>query len=166
VDFRNAVVIMTSNIGSQDIAELGSDYEKMRKRVLESLRDKFRPEFLNRIDEIIIFRNLAREDLKLIVDIQAKLLQRRLQEKGLAVELSPEVKEYLAERGFDPVYGARPLKRVIEKSIYDVLAQRILEGDFAEGDMIAIGLDRRKGELTFTRRQKQGTITYLSDKSR
>jgi len=89
-----------------------------------------------------------------------------LQEKGLAVELSPEVKEYLAERGFDPVYGARPLKRVIEKSIYDVLAQRILEGDFAEGDMIAIGLDRRKGELTFTRRQKQGTITYLSDKSR
>jgi len=166
VDFRNAVVIMTSNIGSQDIAELGSDYEKMRKRVLESLRDKFRPELLNRIDEIIIFRNLAREDLKSIVDIQAKLLQRRLQEKGLAVELSPEVKEYLAERGFDPVYGARPLKRVIEKSIYDVLAQRILEGDFAEGDMIAIGLDRRKGELTFTRRQKQGTITYLSDKSR
>ena len=154
VDFRNTVVIMTSNIGSQYITELGSDYERMRKRVLEALREQFRPEFLNRIDEIIIFRNLAREDLKAIVDIQIQLLQRRLKDRGLEIELAPEVKEYLSERGFDPVYGARPLKRVIEKTVYDALAQRILEGDFSEGDVIAIGLDRRKGELTFTRRQK------------
>jgi ATP-dependent Clp protease ATP-binding subunit ClpB len=148
------VVILTSNIGSQYITELGSDYERMRQRVLESLREHFRPEFLNRIDEIIIFRNLAREDLKAIVDIQARLLQSRLKDKGLEIELAPEVKEYLSERGFDQVYGARPLKRVIEKSVYDALAQRILEGDFTEGDVITIGLDRRKGELTFTRKRK------------
>ncbi|MDD5223856.1 MAG: AAA family ATPase, partial [bacterium] len=154
VDFRNTVVIMTSNIGSQYITELGSDYEKMRQRVLEALREHFRPEFLNRIDEIIIFRNLAREDLKAIVDIQAQLLQRRLKDKGLEIELAPEVKEYLSERGFDPIYGARPLKRVIEKSVYDALAEKILEGDFTEGDVITIGLDRRKGELTFTRKRK------------
>ena len=151
VDFRNAVVIMTSNIGSQNIAELGDDYERMRKQVTESLRDYFRPEFLNRLDDIVIFRNLTRESLKAIVDIQAEHLARRLRGKNIRIELTPEAKEILGERGWDPVYGARPLKRVIEKLIYDPLAEKILEGEFTEGDTIAIGVDTRRGEISFRR---------------
>ena len=158
VDFRNAVVIMTSNIGSQSIAELGDDYERMRKQVMESLRDYFRPEFLNRLDDIVIFRNLTRENLKAIVEIQAGHLARRLREKGIKITLAAGAKDLLGERGWDPVYGARPLKRVIEKQIYDPLAEKILEGDFSEGDTISVEVDTRKGGMIFRKAKDSGEV--------
>ena len=158
VDFRNAVVIMTSNIGSQSIAELGDDYERMRKQVMESLRDYFRPEFLNRLDDIVIFRNLTRENLKAIVEIQAGHLARRLREKGIRITLAAGAKDLLGERGWDPVYGARPLKRVIEKQIYDPLAEKILEGEFSEGDTIAVEVDSRKGGIIFRKAKDSGEV--------
>jgi ATP-dependent Clp protease ATP-binding subunit ClpB len=128
VNFKNTVIIMTSNVGSDVIQEMGSaDYEAMRQAVVGVLRDHFRPEFLNRIDEVIIFHGLSRAQIKSIVDIQLRSLQKRLGGRKLKVELSEEAKELLAEKGWDQVYGARPLKRAIQKLVLDPLSMDVLQ---------------------------------------
>ncbi len=150
VDFKNAVVIMTSNIGSQWIVDLGEkDYEEMRRRVMEAVRAHFKPEFLNRIDELIIFRGLGVEQIKTIVEIQMRKLQQRLLDRKIQLDLTERGKEWIAKVGFDPAYGARPLKRVIQREIQDKLALKLLEGKFKEGDVVTVDLDSKKGELIF-----------------
>ena len=139
VDFRNTVVIMTSNVGSQWIKELGGkDDSAMRNRVLAEMDAYFRPEFLNRIDEIIIFNSLTRENLVQIVGIQIARLRKTLEERKIEIELTEAAKQYLADKGYDPVYGARPLKRTIQRELQDPLALRILRGDFREGDTVHV----------------------------
>jgi ATP-dependent Clp protease ATP-binding subunit ClpB len=145
VDFTNTVVIMTSNIGSHYIKELGS--EEAEPQVLAELDRHFPPEFLNRVDEIILFHALTLEDLVEIVDIQLRHLSRLIEERGLEMEVSPAARRYLAEKGYDPVYGARPLKRVIQRQVQDPLALAMLEGRFREGDKIYV--DQRGDELVF-----------------
>jgi ATP-dependent Clp protease ATP-binding subunit ClpB len=150
VDFKNTVVIMTSNIGSQWIMDLGEkDYEEMRRRVMDAVKAHFKPEFLNRIDELVIFHSLGLEQIKAIVEIQVKKLEKRLLERRIQLKMTERAKEWLAKEGFDPAYGARPLKRVIQKEIQDKLALRILEGKFKEGSAITADVDDRKGELVF-----------------
>jgi ATP-dependent Clp protease ATP-binding subunit ClpB len=141
---------MTSNIGSQWIVDLGEkDYEEMRRRVMEAVKAQFKPEFLNRVDELVIFHSLGIEEIKAIVEIQVKKLEKRLLERRIALKMTEKAKEFLAKEGFDPAYGARPLKRVIQKEIQDRLAIRILEGRFKEGDTVTVDMDSRKGELVF-----------------
>jgi ATP-dependent Clp protease ATP-binding subunit ClpB len=132
VDFRNTVVIMTSNV-----------------RSAEALRDHFRPEFLNRIDEIVVFSALSREQLADIVELQLARLRERLADRGLSIELTDAAKEAVAEAGWDPAYGARPLKRAIQRLIENPLALRLLEGDFGDGDTILV--DAQNGDLVFQR---------------
>jgi ATP-dependent Clp protease ATP-binding subunit ClpB len=137
VDFTNVVLIMTSNIGSQFIVELAADqHEEMERRVMESLRAHFKPEFLNRVDDIILYHQLEREQIGHIVDIQLQHLQKLLAERRIEIELTPEARELLAEHGYDPQYGARPVKRVIQRMIQDPLAMKVLEGEFPEGSKI------------------------------
>jgi len=148
VNFKNTVVIMTSNIGSQWIRDLaGQDEEEMRRRVLEALNQHFRPEFLNRVDEIIIFHSLSLDDLVQIVDIQLGHLEQRLADYKIALHVTGQVKRHLAEEGYDPVYGARPLKRVIQRELQDPLAKEMLEGKFREGDTVRVEL--QEGGLSF-----------------
>jgi ATP-dependent Clp protease ATP-binding subunit ClpB len=149
VDFKNTVVIMTSNLGSQFMT--GEVNEGVRRQVTDALRDHFRPEFLNRIDEIIFFHPLDREHLKKIIDIQIAGLVRRLEERKIHVQLSEAAKEQLAREGYDPVYGARPLKRAIQRLVLDPLALRVLEGDFLEGDTVVV--DAGRDGLTFDKRE-------------
>jgi ATP-dependent Clp protease ATP-binding subunit ClpB len=151
VDFKNTLVIMTSNLGGQVIKDLSGDYETMEKEVRAVLESHFRPEFLNRIDEVIIFRPLGKEALLEIVGLQLALLAKRLADRKIGLEVSEEAKELLAERGFDPVYGARPLKRVIQREVQNPLAMKILAGEFGEGGTVEIGVDK-KGELAFTKK--------------
>jgi len=142
VDFKNAVLIMTSNVGSQWIQELGErDKEEVEKLVMDALRSTFRPEFLNRIDDIIIFNSLSIEQIKRIVDIQVVRLEDRLAHSKITLELTEGAKEYIAKTGFDPVYGARPLKRIIQKMIQDPLAVKILEGTVQEGDHVTVDVE-------------------------
>jgi len=137
VDFKNTLIIMTSNVGSQWIQELGvSKRNEMEKRVLEALRAGFKPEFLNRIDETIIFENLTKEQIVEIVKIQADRLSKRLSEQGITLDLSDDATQFLAEKGYDPVYGARPLKRAIQKFIENPLSMEILQGNISEGTKI------------------------------
>ncbi len=155
VDFKNTVLIMTSNIGSQWIQELAiRNYEEMRRRVLEALRAGFKPEFLNRIDEVIIFHSLSIEHIKEIVEIQLRNLRKRLEERKIYLALSDQAKGYLAKEGFDPVYGARPLKRAIQRLVQDPLALKILEGEFTEGDWVEADLGS-EGVLTFKKKVPQ-----------
>jgi ATP-dependent Clp protease ATP-binding subunit ClpB len=150
VDFKNTVVIMTSNIGSQWIVDLGEkDYEEMRRRVMDAVRAHFKPEFLNRVDELVIFRGLGIEEIEAIVEIQMKKLQGRLLERRIELKLTEKAREWIAKTGFDSAYGARPLKRVIQKEIQDRLALKLLEGKFKEGDSVTVDLDGKKGELMF-----------------
>jgi ATP-dependent Clp protease ATP-binding subunit ClpB len=152
VDFKNTVVIMTSNVGSQWIKELGGKDEKeMRRRVLEAMDQHFRPEFLNRIDDIIIFHSLTTEHLVQIVDIQLERLQKLLADRKVELSLTEVAKRHLAEKGFDPMYGARPLKRTIQRELQDPLAMRILQGEFSEGDKVHV--DLRGGQLVFEREE-------------
>jgi ATP-dependent Clp protease ATP-binding subunit ClpB len=152
VDFKNAVLIMTSNIGSQWIQDLGEqDSTEMRRRVTEALRASFRPEFLNRVDETIIFQSLSREHLGQIVEIQLRFLRARLREKKVSLVLTDRAKAWLAEHGYDPVYGARPLKRTIQRAIQDPLALKLLTGEFQEGDTITVDTDGQRETLQFRR---------------
>jgi len=148
VDFKNTLVIMTSNLGSQVIKELSRDYEAMEKEVRKVLEAHFKPEFLNRIDEVIIFKPLPKSAILEIVGLQIELLAKRLADRKIGLEVTKEAKELLAERGFDPVYGARPLKRTIQRDVQNPLAMKILSGEFGEGDTAVVGVDK-KGELTF-----------------
>ena len=150
VDFRNTVVIMTSNLGSHLIQEQAgtASYEEMKEAVLEVVQGHFRPEFLNRIDEMVVFHPLGREQIRAIVDIQLATLRRRLADRDLGITLTDGASDHLAQAGYDPVYGARPLKRAIQHQLENPLAQRILRGDFASGDLIevtAVGPEGRAG---------------------
>jgi len=137
IDFKNVVLIMTSNIGSQHIVELGpSQRQELESRVMEALRAHFKPEFLNRVDDVVIFHQLAREHIDHIVDIQLERVRRLLAERRITLELTDEAKRLLAEKGYDPHFGARPLKRVIQRMVQDPLALKILEGAFGEGAKI------------------------------
>jgi ATP-dependent Clp protease ATP-binding subunit ClpB len=150
VDFKNTIVIMTSNLGSQWITEPGLSWDEIRERVSESVRTHFRPELLNRIDDVVIFRPLGKGEIKQIVDIQLRSLRNRLSERNIGLELTDAAKEQLAREGFDPVYGARPLRRAIQKEIVQPLAMRLLRGEFHDGDQVLV--DARAGELLFERR--------------
>ncbi|TMA09871.1 MAG: AAA family ATPase, partial [Deltaproteobacteria bacterium] len=142
VDFRNTVIIMTSNLGSQYIQDLGEkDRKEMERRVTTALREAFKPEFLNRIDETVVFNSLGRAQIKEIVEIQLRRLERMLAERKMSLEVTDRVKDFLAEKGYDPVYGARPLKRTIQRLIQDPLALKILEGEFREGEKIRVDSD-------------------------
>src|SRR5207249_3239114 len=155
VDFRNTVLIMTSNVASdlvQEMARTDRDSKEMRDRLMDALRRTFRPEFLNRIDEIVVFRSLGPEEIDKIVDIQMRDLQKRLSERKIALELTPEARQALAERGYDPVFGARPLKRTIQRMVENPLAVEILAGKFKEGDHVVVSLSRDRE--TFTSRKE------------
>jgi ATP-dependent Clp protease ATP-binding subunit ClpB len=139
VDFRNTVLIMTSNIGSQLIVDLGPGQRaELERRVQEALRAHFKPEFLNRIDETIIFHQLGREQIRRIVDIQLERVQALLRDRRIQLDVSDAARDLLAEKGFDPHFGARPLKRVIQRMLQDPLAMKILEGEFAEGAKVRV----------------------------
>jgi len=149
VDFKNTVIIMTSNIGSQWITELaGKDYDELKRRVMEGVKAHFKPEFLNRIDEIIIFRSLSVEDIKHIADLQLVFLAKRVEERGITLTFTDKLKNMIAKEGYDPVYGARPLKRLIQKKLQDALAMMILKGEIKEGDKIKVDADA-KGNVAF-----------------
>ncbi|MFO8090070.1 MAG: ATP-dependent chaperone ClpB [Desulfatiglandaceae bacterium] len=146
VDFKNTVLIMTSNVGSQWIQELsGRDEKEMESKVLEALRATFKPEFLNRVDEIVLFKSLGTEEIKKIVKIQVDLLAKRLEPSKISLSLTDEAGELLAKVGFDPNYGARPLKRTIQHLIQDPLAMKILDGSISEGDNVVVGV--RDGKI-------------------
>ena len=148
VDFKNTIVIMTSNIGGQWIQDMSISDEEKITRTMETLRSTFRPEFLNRIDDMITFRSLTISDIDNIIDIQIDLIRRRLKERKVTLELTENAKNYIAKAGYSPVYGARPLKRALQKMILDKLAMKILEGTFAEGDHIVVD-SNDSGEMIF-----------------
>jgi ATP-dependent Clp protease ATP-binding subunit ClpB len=147
VDFRNSIVIMTSNLGSSAFADTSLDFGKQKEAVLDDVRAYFRPEFVNRIDEIVVFEPLGREEIGQIVEIQLGLLRRRLGERDLKLELTEEARAYLANKGYEPLFGARPLKRVIQREIQDPLALKLLSGEVRDGDTITV--DVENGELVF-----------------
>ncbi len=163
VDFRNVVLIMTSNVGahtirkgfglgfhtSDDEAHSLDQYERMKKQVTEELKRTFRPEFLNRVDEIIVFHQLEKPELRQIVDLMVGELAKRLEEYGLRVQLSDAAKDHLTEAGYDPTFGARPLRRAIQRQIEDELSEKMLAGEFKAGDLIYI--DAKDGKLTFSK---------------
>jgi ATP-dependent Clp protease ATP-binding subunit ClpB len=147
VDFRNTVVVMTSNLGSHHFFAAGLSPDQQKEQVLAEVRATFRPEFLNRVDEVIVFHPLGKDEIAGIVDIQIRLLERRLAERKLSVTLTPAAREYLALKGFDPAYGARPLKRLIQREVQDALAMMLLAGELREGD--ALEVDREGDGLAF-----------------
>jgi ATP-dependent Clp protease ATP-binding subunit ClpB len=147
VDFKNTVIIMTSNIGSQfilDVAGDNSQYEEMSGRVMELLRSNFRPEFLNRIDEIIIFHALEKSELREIVKIQVQRLEKRLIDKHMTLKFADAALDFLAEVGYDPAFGARPLKRAIQKELETQIAKNILRGNFNDGDTIYVDVENER----------------------
>jgi ATP-dependent Clp protease ATP-binding subunit ClpC len=160
VDFKNTILIGTSNIGSERITrevaaigfgrkELSDRYEDIKASVMEEVKRVFKPEFLNRIDDLIVFHQLSEEHVRQITDLLLRQLAERLEEKKIAIEVSEEVKEMLAREGFDPLYGARPLKRTIERLIENELASRLIQGQFREGDRVAVELE--DGQIAFRR---------------
>jgi ATP-dependent Clp protease ATP-binding subunit ClpB len=154
VDFKNTVVIMTSNAGSHVIAEAslkggGQITEGVKREVLDVLRAQFRPEFLNRVDEIIVFHSLTREQMRAIVDVQLRGLVKRLEARKIHIELTDRAKDLIIEEGYDPTYGARPLRRTIQRQVLDPLAMRVLQGDFREGDTVRV--DASGGHVTFNK---------------
>jgi len=165
VEFKNALVIMTSNIGSDLILESGGEGgERMRARLLEALRGHFRPELLNRIDEILVFEPLSESALETIVTLELRKLERRLLDRALTLRADPEVLAYLAREGYDPVYGARPLRRLIERLVQNPLARRILQGEFKPGDAVRVRLGEERagsgaGEFRFERTEKPETAS-------
>ncbi len=147
VDFKNAAIIMTSNLGSNQIAAMTGDEDEMRAKVMEVLRSSFRPEFLNRIDEIVTFKPLSREQLSDIVDIQMQRVAERLEDRQIHLQVTPAAKDLISQHGYDPVYGARPLKRVIQREVLDPLSMKVISGDIRDGETILV--DAENGNLTF-----------------
>ncbi len=148
VDFTNAIVIMTSNVGSQWLQDLGGENdEDVRSRVMDALRSQFRPEFLNRIDEIVMFNSLSLEQIERIVDIQLERIRELLRDRKMTIELTESARAAIAREGFDPVYGARPLKRALQREVQNPLAVRILEGEYGEGDSVVV--DAKNGKMVF-----------------
>ena len=150
VDFKNAVIIMTSNLGSQGVHEHAGDYESMKELVMQSVTAHFRPEFINRVDDIVVFHALKKEQVRKIANIQIDRLRQRLSEQGLKLEVDDSALDLIGDAGFDPVYGARPLKRSIQMTLENPLAEKILAGDLLRGDTIAISVE--SGALVFTKR--------------
>jgi ATP-dependent Clp protease ATP-binding subunit ClpB len=157
VDFRNTLIIMTSNIGTEFITEYDTP-ERIREKVWDALRRAFRPEFLNRIDEIIVFNRLTKEHIQQIVDLQFERLKQRLADKRITLELSETARAKLAELGYDPTFGARPLRRTMERHIANPLAKMVIAGQVKEGDHVRIDYDERKGEFTFTVTQRAEAV--------
>ena len=152
VDFKNTVLIMTSNIGSQSIADLGpGKEEEIKNRVMEALKAQFRPEFLNRVDEVIIFHQLGREHIKRIVDLQFDLLKKRLADRHIEIKLTEKAKELLVKEGYDPAYGARPLKRTIQRLVLDPLAVKVLKGEFKDGSTVVV--DAKADNIIFAKKE-------------
>jgi ATP-dependent Clp protease ATP-binding subunit ClpB len=152
VDFKNSIIIMTSNIGSQYILDISGDdsrYDEMRNRVMEAMRNSFRPEFLNRLDELIIFHSLQKSELRNIVQLQVDRLKQRLTDRKISLKLSSSALDFLAEVGYDPVFGARPLKRAIQRELETQIAKAILRGDFSDGDTIFVDVQNER--LSFNR---------------
>ncbi|KAL7490322.1 hypothetical protein ACHAW6_016138 [Cyclotella cf. meneghiniana] len=150
VDFKNCVIIFTSNIGSQDILELnGTDQDLMKERVTHAMKENFKPEFLNRIDDTVIFNSLSKDNLRGIVDLEVRKLEKRLQERDISMVMTPAAMDTMADIGFDPVFGARPLKRAIQRELETAVAKGILRGDFADGDEITI--DSENGQIVIRR---------------
>jgi negative regulator of genetic competence ClpC/MecB len=161
VDFKNTIIIMTTNLGTKDIAkgvttgfqfdgDTSSTYERMKSRVGEALKEHFRPEFLNRVDDMIVFPQLQREEILKIVDLMIGKLDKRLAKQEMRLVLTRRAKELLADRGYDPVLGARPLRRAIQRDIEDVLSEKLLFGDFAKGQTIVVDVDEENIPVTFT----------------
>jgi len=148
VDFKNTIMIMTSNIGAEMLKKQGSigfknqqeeaNYQSMKDRLLEEVKKTFKPEFLNRVDDIIVFRSLTKEDLSTIIDIEIAEVEKRLHEQDIAIELTREAKDFLIEKGFDQVFGARPLKRTIQRFLEDPLAEEIISGQFKKGGFVKV----------------------------
>ncbi|HID84486.1 MAG TPA: AAA family ATPase [Anaerolineales bacterium] len=173
VDFRNTVLIMTSNLGTEFIRRSGSlgflqpasetegEDRQAKEKIEKALKATFRPEFLNRIDEIIMFSPLTQEDMLQIVDLQARALQERLDEQGLRLELTPEARQWLAEIGYDPNFGARPLQRAIQKHVEGPLAIRLLSGEFAPGDVVLVDKHPEQPELTFRKQATEASVPNL-----
>jgi ATP-dependent Clp protease ATP-binding subunit ClpA len=160
VDFKNTVIIMTSNVGSSVIAESNpigfsvnqrgkSAVEDVRKRLLDSLRQTFRPEFLNRVDDIIVFNSLTKEHLHVIIDIQLQRVEKLLSSRGLKMEVTAAAKDLIMSDGYDPAYGARPLRRSIQRLVQDPLALRLLAGDFLAGETVVVDRDGESDKLKF-----------------
>ncbi|MDD5167142.1 MAG: AAA family ATPase, partial [Candidatus Omnitrophica bacterium] len=157
VDFRNTVMIMTSNVGAELIRKSGSlgfktqkeevTYQEMKDKLLDEVKRTFKPEFLNRVDDIIVFRSLLREDLQRIVEIEIGYVTGRLKEQGISLEISQEAKDFLIEKGFDPVFGARPLKRTIQRFLEDPLASEIISKKFKQDSQVKV--TRKNEELIF-----------------
>jgi ATP-dependent Clp protease ATP-binding subunit ClpC len=169
VDFRNAMIVMTSNVGAEMIkrqTQLGftarrdeeqsaeAAYQAMREKLLEQLRKIFRPEFLNRVDGVIVFRSLSKDEITQIVDLELGKVQERLKEHALTLEATPEAKQKLADEGYDPEFGARPLRRVIQNRVEDALSDALLAGKFRQGDTVIVDVDE-SGAIVL--RRKEGT---------
>jgi len=152
VDFRNTIIVMTSNLGSHVIQEMAGEerYDEMKAAVIEILGEHFRPEFLNRVDDIIVFHPLEREQIRQIAELQVKIIAGRLEGNGMGLELTTEALDFLANVGYDPVYGARPLKRALQQYLENPLAEKILDGTFGPGDTIQV--DVADGQLVFSAR--------------
>jgi ATP-dependent Clp protease ATP-binding subunit ClpB len=166
VDFRNTIIVMTSNIGSDHILSLSgddADYDKMQKQVMQSLRNHFRPEFLNRIDDLIIFHTLKRDELRRIVVLQIKRIEQLLDEQKITLSLSESALDHIVSAGYDPVYGARPLKRAIQRELENPIATKILENAFMAGDKILI--DCVDNHLVFGKQEEvqEAAITFEDD---
>jgi ATP-dependent Clp protease ATP-binding subunit ClpB len=149
VDFKNTVIIMTSNIGSRDIQQWQGDEKVMRSQVISALRSEFKPEFLNRVDDVIIFKSLGIEELRRIIKIQLGSLRRMLEERKIALTLDESAEELLAREGFDPIYGARPLKRAIQNMIQNPLAMKLLGGEIKPNESVVIKGDLDQGRMIF-----------------
>ena len=176
VDFKNTIIIMTTNLGTRDIAkgvsmgftaggDLSTDYERMKAKVHEELKQHFKPEFLNRVDDVVVFPQLSKEEIVQIVDLEVAKLSRRLHDRDMALELTQAAKDLLAEKGYDPVLGARPLRRTIQRDIEDSLSERILFGQVQVGDQIVVDAEGEGllGDLTFSRRSEDGSLEPISD---
>jgi ATP-dependent Clp protease ATP-binding subunit ClpC len=176
VDFKNTVIIMTTNLGTKDIAkgvsigfqaggDLSTDYERMKNKVNEELKQQFRPEFLNRVDDIVVFPQLSQEEIIQIVDLMIARLDTRLVDQGMELELTPKAKTLVAEKGYDPVLGARPLRRTIQRDIEDALSEKILFGQVKAGDTIVVDAEGEGilGNLTFSRRDADGGLEQITD---
>jgi len=165
VDFRNTVIIMTSNLGADRITSSSSlgfqteeegrrlTYEEMKNRLMSELKRHFRPEFLNRVDEVIVFRPLTKEDLKKIVELMIEEVKTRLQEQGIGLEITEKAKDLIAEEGYDPDFGARPLRRAIQRMIENPLAEEILQGKFKENDVVVV--DIKNGNIVLEKKKKE-----------
>ncbi|PMC74616.1 ATP-dependent Clp protease ATP-binding subunit [Brachybacterium sp. UMB0905] len=176
VDFKNTIIIMTTNLGTRDIAkgvsmgftaggDLSTDYERMKSKVHEELKQHFKPEFLNRVDDIVVFPQLSHAEIVQIVDLEIAKLSHRLDDKDMSLTLTPAAQNLLADKGYDPVLGARPLRRTIQRDIEDLLSERILFGQVQVGDEIVVDAEGEAplGELTFARRGKDGQLTEISE---